>query len=106
MTVNNIAQVTTGERPFSGAKDGVVIYNVVTGERPSRPSDTNGWVSDDVWDLICRCWFSSWDRRPDVRFVINALNDAADAVEARRRKSYVTHDQDTSPSGALYGNRG
>ena len=106
ITINFIAQVTTGEQPFPGAKDGVVIDSVVMGERPSRPSNTNEWVSDDVWNFISRCWSPSWDGRPDLDFAINALNDAADAVEARRRKSYMTNDKDTSPSGELYGNRG
>ena len=106
ITINFIAQVTTGEQPFPGAKDGVVIDSVVMGERPSRPSNTNEWVSDDVWNFISQCWSPSWDGRPDLDFAINALNDAADAVEARRRKSYMTNDKDTSPSGELYGNRG
>ena len=35
MAINSNAQVVTGEQPFPGAKDGVIIYNVVTGERPS-----------------------------------------------------------------------
>ena len=112
MMINGIAQVTTGEQPFPGAKDGVIIYNVVSGERPSRPSGTNKWVSDDVWNFISRCWSPSWDGRPDVEFAINALNDAADAVEARRQKSHVNNGQDTSPpqtqsrrSGASHGNQ-
>jgi hypothetical protein len=56
-------------------------------------------VSDDVWNFISRCWSPSRDSRPDVDFVMNALNDAADAVEARRRKAYATAtDQGTSTS--------
>ena len=93
MAINDTVQVITGEQPFPGAKDGVIIYSVVMGERPSRPSDTNEWVSDDVWNFISRCWSPSWDGRPDVEFAINALNDAADAVEARRVQSYVTNVQ-------------
>ena len=80
----------TGEQPFPGAKDGVIIYSVVTGERPARPQEPNEWVSDDVWNFVSRCWSPSWDGRPDVNFAINALNDAADAVEVRRRKAYAT----------------
>ncbi|KAF9781279.1 kinase-like domain-containing protein [Thelephora terrestris] len=79
-------QVTTGLQPFAGAKDGVIIYNVVTGERPTRPPGANNWVSDDVWNFISRCWSPSRDGRPDVEFAINALNDAADSV-----KSYVAN---------------
>jgi len=67
----------------------VVIYSVVTGKRPARPPGSNEWVSGNVWNFISRCW-SSRDGRPDVDFAINALNDAADAVEVRRMKSYAT----------------
>ena len=80
----------TEQQPYPGAKDGVIIYNVVTGERPARPSVPNEWVSDDVWNFIARCWSPSWEGRPDVTFAINALDDAADAIEARRRKAYAT----------------
>jgi len=63
---------------------------VVTGERPVRPQESNELVSDNVWNFIPRCWSSSWDGRPDVDFAINALHDAADAVEIRRRKAHAT----------------
>jgi hypothetical protein len=83
-------QVTTGQQPFPGAKDGVIIYKVVTGERPGRPPGPNEWLPDDVWDFISRCWSPSWDGRPDANFAMHALNDAADAVEVSRRKLYTT----------------
>lgn len=85
-------QVLTGEQPFPRSKDGVIIYNVVTGMRPDRPQG-NEWVSDDVWNFISRCWSSPSDGRPDVDFAMNALDDAADAIEHRRRKSYANNDQ-------------
>ena len=78
-------KVTTGLEPFPGAKDGVIMYNVVTGERPARPSLPNEWISDDVWNFISRCWGRSWDGRPDVDCVVNILNDAANSIEVRRQ---------------------
>lgn len=83
-------QVFTGQQPFSGAKDGVIIYNIVTGERPDRPLGPNEWISDEVWSLISRCWSPSWASRPNINFAVNALSDAADAAEVRRRKSHAT----------------
>ena len=71
-------QVITGQQPFPGAKDGVIIYSVVTGERPSRPSGSNERLPDNVWNLISRCWSPSWDGRPDVNLVMNVLDNAAD----------------------------
>ena len=58
-----------------------IIHNVILGGRPDRPQDRTEWLSDDVWNLISRCWSSSWDGRPDVNYVMGALNGAADAVE-------------------------
>ena len=71
----------------------MIIHNVVGGERPGRPPGPNEWLSDVVWNFISRCWSASWDERPDVDFVINTLNDAADAVGAGRRRAYTTNDQ-------------
>jgi len=68
----------------------VIIYNVVTGERPDRPPGPDEWLSDDIWNFISRCWSSSWDSRPDVGLATNVLNDAADVVNIRRRKSHAT----------------
>jgi hypothetical protein len=62
----------------------VVIYKVVAGERPGRSPDPNEWVSDDVWDLISRCWSSSLNNRPDAKLAINTLVTAADVVEVLR----------------------
>jgi len=94
-------QVITGQQPFPGARDGVIIYSVVTGERPNRPLAPNEWVSDDIWDFISRCWSPSWDSRPDVNFAMNTLNDAADAVGVRRGKMYLTTDDQEKSTSCL-----
>lgn len=89
-------------------KDGVIIYNVVSGERPPRPPGLNEWVSDDVWNLISSCWTPSRDDRPGVDFIINALNDAADTAEVRRGKMYAANNQGRGThrkSSALYERR-
>lgn len=88
-TTQDSVQVVTGEQPFPGAGDRMIMYSVVTGERPARPQEPNEWVSDDVWGFISRCWSLPWDGRPDVNSAVDALNDAADAAEAKRRKAYA-----------------
>lgn len=107
VVIDGTVQVTTGELPFPEEKVDTIVDGVIAGERPSRPSDTNEWVSDNVWNLISLCWSPSWDSRPDVYFAMNALNNAADVVESRRRKSYATNSQGKKASrggsGALYG---
>ena len=109
-TTKHTIQVITGHQPFPGAKDGVIIYNVVTGDRPGRPPGPNEWLSDDVWNFISRCWSPSRDDRPDVNFAMDTLNDAADVVEVRRRNLYATtNDQGKRTSrrvsGASHGYR-
>ena len=107
MVIDCNVQVVTGEQPFPGAKEDVIICCVVAGERPSRPPGPNEWVSDDVWNFIARCWSPTWDGRPDVDFVMNALNDAADVVGVRRGESDPTNSQwkrvSRGRSGASYG---
>ena len=71
---------------------GTIVHNVVLGGRPGRPQGPSEWLSDDVWNLISSCWSSSWNGRPDVNFVMTALNDAADTVEVKRRKLQATTD--------------
>ena len=83
------AQVITGEQPFPQAHAGMILYKVVAGERPDRPPGPNEWLSDDIWNFISRCWSQSWSDRPEVGLAIDALNSAAEAVEAKRRKFYT-----------------
>ena len=53
---------------------------------PARPEDPNEWLPGDIWDLISRCWSTSLDERPDPDALMNALDDAGDTVELRRRE--------------------
>ena len=85
---NGSLQITTGQLPFPGVRDGMIIFNVATGERPVRPQDPNEWISDAVWDLISRCWSSSLIGRPDIKFVKDKLTNAADIVDVGRRTSH------------------
>ena len=47
-----------------------------------RP-DNNEWLSDDVWNLVCRCLSPSSDDRPNLDVVVNTLDEAEDIVELR-----------------------
>ena len=88
----------TGRQPFPGAKYSV-IGNVVTGARPPRPI-SNEWVSDNVWNLVSRCWSTFWNGRPDTSLTANVLNDAGDLVEFRRREPDLIAFLDASRAGA------
>ena len=90
--IKGSVQVTSGQQPFPRAKDSVIIFNIVTGERPDRPPDPNEWVSDNVWKFISRCWSPSLDSRPDVKLVTNTLTDAANAVGTDHGTLYAAVD--------------
>jgi len=53
---------SNGKIPFSAVPD-LAIYNIV-GERKKRPSRPASLESDDLWTIICRCWFSDPEKRP------------------------------------------
>ena len=77
--------------------------NIVAGTRPHRPPGPNEWLSDSVWDMICRCWLASWDDRPDAGFVANAIHDAGDVVEFRRNEPDLVAFLDASMTGVWGG---
>jgi len=66
------------------------MRNVFIGERLAPPPGPNEWLSDDIWNLLSRCWSPLWDGRPDAESSMNALNDAADAFKVKRRNMYVS----------------
>ena len=90
METKGETKVVTGEQPFPGANNGVIIYNVVNGWRPNYPQEPNEWIFDDVWNFISQSWSPSRDHRPDVSFAMNALNSAADVAEVGRREACAT----------------
>ena len=79
-----------GKQPFSETNGDTITYEVVTGEWPGFPPIPNERTLDDTRKFICRFRSPSRDNRPDVNFTLNALNDAADAIEVRRRNLYFT----------------
>ena len=99
MKVRPAIQVLTGRPPFAEAKHSIIDI-VIAGIRPHRPPGSNEWLSDDVWCLIRRCWSTFWDGRPDANFVMNALNNAEDVVEFRRREPVLIAFLDANRAGA------
>ena len=62
--------------PYGNARDGIIIYQVVTGERPPRPQGAQ-WLRDSVWDMITKCWSEQREQRPDIRTLYNQLSVAS-----------------------------
>jgi len=66
-------EVLTGEVPFAHRRyDTVVILDVIRGTRPPRPAIPA--MSDDVWDILQRCWEVFPDNRPSAKLVESWIN--------------------------------
>jgi len=69
-----ILEVLTGEPPFQNCNGVVVIGKVIEGERPGRPQGGEGvWFTDDLWEMLQRCWSPQPERRPAVDTVLRCL---------------------------------
>lgn len=72
-------EVLSGRAPFDQYRDTVVIFKILSGNRPERPTSTE--VSDDVWKLIQNCWFKDPMQRSKLEGVIESLNRAINSAE-------------------------
>jgi len=65
-----ILECITEEMPFSGlARDAAVLHARTTkGQCPSRPDGQNQ-ISDELWELMVRCWAVRPDKRPTMEQV-------------------------------------
>jgi len=63
-------------QPYGNTRDGVIISQVVSGDRPSRPMGAR-WLQDQVWDMIMICWNERRELRWDIRTVYKQLSAAS-----------------------------
>ncbi|KAF9645420.1 kinase-like protein [Thelephora ganbajun] len=59
--------------PYGNARDGIIIFHVVTGDRPPRPTNAR-WLRDQIWDMITTCWSEKRDQRWDIHAVYHQLS--------------------------------
>jgi len=81
--IEESTQVVTGKQPFPKTHIGVVIYDIVTGERKGGSQATPGISPPTVAPL-------AWDDRPSDNFALNVLNNGAGAGKVGRRGLYAT----------------
>lgn len=73
-----VYEVLSGQPPFPGCRDAVVIRKIMKGERPSRPSGTQGvWFNDELWKMLELCWKPNRDDRPDLETMLYCLEGVA-----------------------------
>ena len=94
LTLSLRNQTLTGILPFGAARDGVIIFHVVTGDRPPRPQDTR-WLTDPIWNMIATCWSEKREQRWDVRAVYNQFSVASiqEAAENPRGAQCLPHNR-------------
>ena len=65
-----ILECITEELPFSHLRrDAAVLYaRISKKQNPPRPDGPNR-ISDDLWDLMTRCWAAEPDERPTMEQV-------------------------------------
>ena len=89
-----IYEVLSGKVPFAGLKDFIVIPKVVEGELPERPEGREGlWFTDDLWEMLNRCWATEPKSRPGVR----AVSECLDQVSKTWKPPSQQIDEDVEP---------
>jgi len=70
-------ELYTGKHPFSViAREEPVMLSVMNGKRPSRPLDKDRALSDELWDIVQKCWAQSFSERPDMNEVLDMMKTA------------------------------
>ncbi|KAF9642586.1 kinase-like protein [Thelephora ganbajun] len=71
-------EVLAGRMPFSRYHFFAVVAKVLKGERPGRPEGAEGaWFTDDVWNIVERCWKSVPGDRPSIKDVLRCLESVS-----------------------------
>ncbi|KAF9258747.1 kinase-like protein [Marasmius fiardii PR-910] len=89
-----VQQVYTHRTPFPHRRFySGVIYDVISGIRPSRPGPDECVVSglkDDVWEVIQWCWRHDPRERPSMATVANALRRILSLSDTTRSVNVVS----------------
>ena len=64
-------QVFTGAVPFGRISALMVVFNIMEGVRPPRP--THPKFTNGLWILMQRCWNRDPSLRPEVSLILDTL---------------------------------
>lgn len=71
-----IYEVFSGLVPFYPSRAPRIYQRVLAGERPGRPQGTQGErFTDDIWEMVTRCWGQEPSSRPGLDYVLRSLQD-------------------------------
>ena len=73
---SSCAQTFSGQIPFHDRQSAAVTVAVITAnERPPRPGHQE--LSDQLWEMIQKCWQTNPSQRPTIREVVKFLENKA-----------------------------
>ena len=73
-----VYEVLTRRIPFHLDADLIAFMHVVEGKRPERPQGVGeAWFTDDVWEVLERCWTQRPESRPSIKDVLQCLGKAS-----------------------------
>lgn len=78
MQLRSVHKLFTGRYPFHESRlDAQVINKVLTGKRPPRLNDAKALgMSDEVWQVMERCWREDRRKRPRISSALQDLKRA------------------------------
>ena len=97
--VHHRYKVFAGAAPFADSPPTTVAVRVLSGKRPDRPK--NPGLTDELWDLIQRCWEGDPLRRPESSEVVSHLRLASIVQPDRSNMLGVTVEDWTALGGIL-----
>ena len=69
-----IYQILTGSKPFGEGDRTDIVRRVLDDERPKRPrGELEKFFTDDIWDMLQRCWRTCSVERPSARDILQCL---------------------------------
>ena len=83
-----ILEVLTGQVPFAGYKDVIVMRVVIDGEQPERPEEV--WFTDDLWGTLKQCWSPRPETRPTVEAILECLDRVSLAITTDSQQRLVS----------------
>ena len=84
-----IYEILSGCTPF-GTGSLVILHRILEGERPGRPQGEAGErFTDDIWDMVERCWKTEPRDRPSAKDVLRCLKGNSPTVDSDSDQSDV-----------------
>ena len=69
-----IYEVLSERVPFYQYQNWAISGKVSRGDRPERPQGAEGvWFTDDVWEVLGRCWMPRPGDRPSIKDILQCL---------------------------------